>query len=921
MTVRIFFLLVFMLIAELIYAQQAHPVYSGKKGISVKGLNLSYRKLDFIKTTSFFSFDINQKPWVFDKKRKYSGDTLLLKQPNLLIKCWPFFIKDGSCWMVEILNTGRTSINISNFIPFGESSDKVYIKPESIQYSNTVKKYPQLYRPGYISIDVLMPPNQKNTAFSSFETNERLNVSSLSKKIASNNRESDVGGNDIAVGKKIRFQIWTEIHQGKWQKGLEIFFRERFLYEIENFNQSLYQNPGYAWVKNAWVNLIMNTGDKQYYDAILQQSNYNQSISFFENRMGGVDIFTLSPLPSLNKSGNHTILDLYSNLPGGLAMLKQQIETAHVLGKYYFLEALQNLKQESGNDIYKDLSEIQQLTTADGIQIKHHLIPKTDLKDTGIKNKSGFVFYPENISELSELQYVVAGSENHSYTSPIINLTKFTKPDFSIFKSVSIKDDDFENEVALSFFNGHGLELNESTELQSDSYFRKLKFVGLTSTLLRQNANVFFRQNYQLLIPTIKDSLWVNKWPSEEKIIFTVYCSKPDGYAGPLFMFDEKHMPLPSDPEKYYHLVSIWNHEEALSSKLGNKEYIHTNTKRDERETLNTSAARSIDCIALFPKLLHTKLHGDTLAFGSDFGDRIRISAGNPSWKTDYVDFESGHHNISLYRCFGSYTGKIVIQLFAGNELQDERITYIPHDLPRLISTNIKSHGGPSGNKGMLKITGGFFKDKNDSIKDFENNDSIRIFISGFFIDSLPVTNLQFQHFLKSSGYTPADTARFLKHWKNGIIPENQEDKAVVYISLEDARAFAMWAGKRLPSEKEWLYAQSFIKFQKKHNRIATGNINPGVEDTLWLTKPEKHTLTKNNSNGWHNDIWNYTNDEYDNGRYIFVVLKKGIAETVDESNRREIEYPDNSDYRYQLILCGPSNERSEMIGFRCVKD
>ena len=49
--------------------------------------------------------------------------------------------------------------------------------------------------------------------------------------------------------------------------------------------------------------------------------------------------------------------------------------------------------------------------------------------------------------------------------------------------------------------------------------------------------------------------------------------------------------------------------------------------------------------------------------------------------------------------------------------------------------------------------------------------------------------------------------ANFLKDWKNGAYPDGWADKPVTWVSLEDARAYAAWAGKRLPHEWEWQYA------------------------------------------------------------------------------------------------------------------
>ncbi|TLY47523.1 MAG: formylglycine-generating enzyme family protein, partial [Gammaproteobacteria bacterium] len=70
-----------------------------------------------------------------------------------------------------------------------------------------------------------------------------------------------------------------------------------------------------------------------------------------------------------------------------------------------------------------------------------------------------------------------------------------------------------------------------------------------------------------------------------------------------------------------------------------------------------------------------------------------------------------------------------------------------------------------------------------------------------------PVTNAQFKRFVDATKYTPADAHNFLRDWCDGAPQPGWDSKPVTWVSLEDARAYAAWAGKRLPHEWEWQYA------------------------------------------------------------------------------------------------------------------
>ena len=89
-----------------------------------------------------------------------------------------------------------------------------------------------------------------------------------------------------------------------------------------------------------------------------------------------------------------------------------------------------------------------------------------------------------------------------------------------------------------------------------------------------------------------------------------------------------------------------------------------------------------------------------------------------------------------------------------------------------------------------------------------------------YWIDITEVTNADYRNFLMATQYLPRDLTNFLRHWQREAgqeqapwtwtIPSGKARHPVVWVDLDDARAYARWAGKRLPCEEEWQRAGGF---------------------------------------------------------------------------------------------------------------
>jgi len=190
-------------------------------------------------------------------------------------------------------------------------------------------------------------------------------------------------------------------------------------------------------------------------------------------------------------------------------------------------------------------------------------------------------------------------------------------------------------------------------------------------------------------------------------------------------------------------------------------------------------------------------------------------------------------------------------------------------------------------------------------------------------IDETPVTNAQFAEFLQATHYRPEHPENFLKHWQAGQPPAGKADHPVVWVDLDDARAYAAWAGKRLPTEAEWQYAAQAGDGREYPwgNGMRAGVCNLGETGDTTPVKAFPNGRSPCGCYDFCGNVWQWTESETTDGRSRFCMIRGGSYFAVQGSHWYMDGGPRPATFTAKFLLMWPGLDRCSTIGFRCVVD
>ena len=194
--------------------------------------------------------------------------------------------------------------------------------------------------------------------------------------------------------------------------------------------------------------------------------------------------------------------------------------------------------------------------------------------------------------------------------------------------------------------------------------------------------------------------------------------------------------------------------------------------------------------------------------------------------------------------------------------------------------------------------------------------------LKGFYIDKTEVTNKQYKKFIDATSYHPKYDLNFLKYWKNGIYPPGEENYPVVYVDYWDAKAYAEWAGKELPTEEQWQYAAQGTdgRLFPWGDRWDSTKANVGSSGAKAVGSYAKGA-SPFGALDMTGNVAEMTASFHDDGMHWFSYLRGGSW----FQSYYSLWYTENglltNNQRLKFWWLNPGFNRSAAIGFRCVKN
>ena len=661
----------------------------------------------------------------------------------------------------------------------------------------------------------------------------------------------------------------------EWLKDVEHWRTERRI--RIGYDGSRYSLPALQWTQSSFIQPQMMVQDRYLYDPIAGKYTVDRYLDDLEKRYGGIDavlVWSTYPNMGMDDRNQH---DMVRSMPGGVAGVQQMVADLHRRGVRVLFPMMMwdQGTRDPGTSWPQAFADFMKQLNADGVNGDTQDGVPLAFSLAAEKIGHPLAFEPEGAPADEAVAWNVMTWGQYKYPfAPEVDRFKWLESRHMVNISDRWNRNKTDN-LQFAFFNGVGWESWENIwGIWNGITPRDGEATRRMAKIERGVAPFLVSSGWEPLYPTTFYGVFASRWPLANQTVWTLVNRNEYDVNGREISVDAKQGVRYFD---LYHGVEL-----------------HPEHERGK----------------------------DVLSFAMEAHGigAILASTAEPDAGTQ-----------DLMKRMKAMTEKPLSSF--SNEWKP-----IPQQLVEIAPSKSAS----AAPEGMIKIPAASFLFKVRGIEIEGSNDvevdvqypwedmprrfhEHKMDIHSFYIDKYPVTNAEFKKFLDASRYHPQNDLNFLRDWKNGTYPDGWANKPVTWVSLEDARAYAKWAGKRLPHEWEWQYAaqgsdertypwgdawQPDAVPVPSHGRILNGPDNVDAHPSGASPLGVMDMV---------GNVWQWT-DEYTDEHTRAGILRGG-SHYQPVGSIWYFPQAYRNDEHGKLLLMAPSYDRSGTLGFRCVED
>jgi len=644
------------------------------------------------------------------------------------------------------------------------------------------------------------------------------------------------------------------------------------------YDDSRYDLPALKWTQSSYFQPQMMVHDRYLYDPVANHYTVDRYIDDLEKRYGGVDavlIWATYPNMGIDNRNQH---DMVRSMPGGVAGVKQMIADFHRRGVRVLFPMMMwdQGTREPGMPWPDAIAKLMAEVGADGINGDTQDGVPLAFSTAADKIGHPLAFEPEGGPADEALAWNVMTWGQYGFPFvPMVDRYKWLESRHM----VNISDRwnrDKTNDLQFAFFNGVGWESWENIwGIWNGITPRDAEATRRIATMERALAPFLVSKDWEPMAPTLRYGVFASRWPRGDKTVWTIVNRNEYEVDGP-------QIELPAETGVRY--FDLYHGAEITPTKAAAK-----------RNVLS------------FPLEAHG--YGALLATRSAPDESIQ---------------------------------KLITRM---KELTAKPLASYSHEwkvLPQQIVQIAATKPPAVAPIDMISIPAGEFRFRVEGIE-IEGMDDIGVdaqypweesprrfhdhpmHVKSFWIDKYPVTNAQYKKFLEATHYHPQDDLNFLRDWKDGNYPSGWENKPVTWVSLEDARAYASWAGKRLPHEWEWQYAaQSNDGRSYPWGNEWQAYAVPAQDKNRSMRGPDAVDAHPQGASPFGvmdmvGNVWQWTEEFQD--EHTRAGILRGGSYYQPQGSIWYFPQAYKLNQHGKLLLMAPSIDRSGAVGFRCVQE